>query len=694
MIYYMSDFETTVAPPETTADEAHNHTTRVWLAASVNVDDDKQRVIKRYSIEEWLDWVFSLPNHNQIFHNLGKFDGYFIFDALLTMGFKHLRPGGSAVGNYIVGTTGSFTVYVDMAPDTVADKRGWTPRVYNFIDSKDLLDTSVRSLGKSLGRDDLLKGDTPLLLPGQRLEDTPVVDQNGDPTGRMWTWAEALEYVDNDVLIVSAALRRMNALDYLDSGINTQAALAYNSMLIGKDPIDHPRVHRRAAFRARHTPKFADSVAPNVVQHTVFNPWGSKGRPDAIINGQVQSSTEYLERIAHCNEDIKYAYKGGFNWVNPIHQNQWVGEGMVLDVNSMYPYIYSTHPLPRFVAGITESEHINDPNSVDTLRAIVEREGLFPVVEFEVLDATCSDQAAPIIKPHTRDDNYNDPLEDGGYRVNETYARHIRYDKGIVLTSAELAYMLRWYTINEIHITKVTWYQRDEDLEARMRHHCEHWMRAKEQAGKNSFERLFAKLMVNTPYGKLGQYTRVYKEPEYQLIDGRLKTVQVHDSRGGRSNADIVTASYITAYGRVLLGETMNKIGMDRVLYGDTDSVHMLGIEEPSWFEDQGITIDQNKIGAWDIEATFSSAKFIKPKTYGEEINDGDATRWHTTCAGFTKQIPKHLFEVGASFPERINKVAPGGILLLDSMKSIQEPEYERVGYKVEPLYSPKYMQD
>lgn len=46
------------------------------------------------------------------------------------------------------------------------------------------------------------------------------------------------------------------------------------------------------------------------------------------------------------DKDIRRSYKGGFTYLNPIYKEKEVGEGVVLDVNSLYPYVMFDKMLP------------------------------------------------------------------------------------------------------------------------------------------------------------------------------------------------------------------------------------------------------------------------------------------------------------------------------------------------------------
>lgn len=46
------------------------------------------------------------------------------------------------------------------------------------------------------------------------------------------------------------------------------------------------------------------------------------------------------------DEELRKSYKGGFTYLNPIYKEKDVGEGEVLDVNSLYPSVMNSEILP------------------------------------------------------------------------------------------------------------------------------------------------------------------------------------------------------------------------------------------------------------------------------------------------------------------------------------------------------------
>ena len=63
---------------------------------------------------------------------------------------------------------------------------------------------------------------------------------------------------------------------------------------------------------------------------------------------------------------------------------------------------------------------------------------------------------------------------------------------------------------------------------------------------------------------------------------------------------------------------SIEKYGINKYIYSDTDSIHsLLSIEELKQF----CEIDDVKLGAWKHEGTFTKARFVRQKCYIEEIN-------------------------------------------------------------------------
>lgn len=152
--------------------------------------------------------------------------------------------------------------------------------------------------------------------------------------------------------------------------------------------------------------------------------------------------------------------------------------------------------------------------------------------------------------------------------------------------------------------------------------------------------RTTCKLYLNSLYGKFGQdyelpsYTIIpddyVKEDEFDLnINNitlekqtvKVKTRKVHkildnfiystnriDKKKQYAN-NIYVASYITMLSRCKLYEVIHKYGADKVLYGDTDSVKIIGEIDKSY-------INNTELGKWKYEGTYETFAFIGSKKY------------------------------------------------------------------------------
>ena len=100
-------------------------------------------------------------------------------------------------------------------------------------------------------------------------------------------------------------------------------------------------------------------------------------------------------------------------------------------------------------------------------------------------------------------------------------------------------------------------------------------------------------------------------------------------------------------------------------MYCDTDSIHILGWEEP-----KDIIVDDVKLGAWKCEGKFDRASFVKPKTYieisGDKVNVKACGMPQNIKDDFEKHlIPVEDFKVGfMSDKKLLFKRVEGGVIL------------------------------
>lgn len=333
--------------------------------------------------------------------------------------------------------------------------------------------------------------------------------------------------------------------------------------------------------------------------------------------------------------DIRQSYKGGFTYLSDRFKNLEVGKGIVLDVNSLYPSVMYYNNLPYGEGIFFEGKYVEDK-----------------IYNLYVQMFTCNFELKDGYIPTIQ-------LKNSLSFIPTEYVKSSNgEDVTLCLTSIDLMLFMQHY--NAYNITYHSGWKFKSTV-GLFKDYIDYWNGVKVQStiDGNKAMRTLAKLMLNALYGKFGLNPDVRsKYPTYD--HGRIKYVKGPKER--RSPIYIPVASFITAWARY---KTISSAQMvyDRFIYADTDSLHLVGTELPSNLE-----IDDTKLGAWKHESSFERARFIRQKTYVEQI-DGDL---HITCAGMPKQCYQHVtwdnFIEGSSFAGKlVPKHVEGGIVLADT---------------------------
>lgn len=729
MKHYVCDFETFTAPVTNTSDTIAmaNLETAVYKAVILDYDTKQHWLFN--DIQAFMEWVLNHEPACYNFHNLGGFDGAFIIDWLTHNGYQQKRRVAyMGNGEYLLddeitdrfwcGTIDGFTVYHGA-------------KAFNFLDTRNILTGSIKTFGLALvedGKTNLLKGETPLVEWGSKLEDYTTSD------GKPWTQSMLDEYILNDVLILRETMAAHNYVECVNNGITTAASLAANTMLADGVPDLKPVTE----FMTTSTPTWLlspeqiDWFENAIREHDKLMEWchenglvvrnkrdrrslvkeypeliglfPDKPKPKRPWPALKHFSTPWDDRQLSRDERkrlrvlkeasnplVRDSYKGGFNWVNPDTAYDEDGQVkkilspiLILDINSMYPWIYYTKRLPRIPV-----DFIRNMNMTELKERCEKGELLVARVHVK---ATCPSDKVPFIKPRTDDPRYRQRTD---FESFASYTRDLDHD--LTLTSPELKLMFETYNVENVSVKETVIYEEDEWLSRLLKRHCERWMQVKQHS--KGTERIFAKLQLNSAYGKLGQMPKTYTDYDYVMNSGRVIQIphveydedgnKIEQEPSGRRNSDVVTASFITAYGRCYLAESINRIGLDKFLYCDTDSMHVIFDREQ--LKDgtyAGLNIDSSELGAWALEGIALRGMYIKPKTYGEAVVQGiehpfmyleagewtGETVWKSTCAGFSNQIAEEDFKPGGVVIDKRHQMVKGGIVIVDYTMQIGQP--------------------
>ena len=355
------------------------------------------------------------------------------------------------------------------------------------------------------------------------------------------------------------------------------------------------------------------------------------------------------------DNDIRKSYKGGFTYLNEIYKNKETGCGIVLDVNSLYPsvmkYDYLPFGDPLFFEGRYEEDKLYKLYIQCFSCSFDLKKGMIPTLQIK-----------------------NNP----SFLPNE----YIKSSEGdivtLFLTNIDLELFLSHYNVYDI-----TWHNgwKFKALKGLFTNYIDYWTERKINAKKenNNVLYIISKLMLNSLYGKFGLNPRVRGKIPYLNEEGIVKYKLGEEEI--RKAIYIPVATFITSYARRKTIETsqsikdytINKYGIDYYIYSDTDSIHLLNIDEKEL--KQFVDIDDYELGKWKLESKFTRGKYLRQKCYIEEYED----KLNVTVAGLPKKLGKYInfdnfkqgMEILASDNDKDHKLrfkhVKGGVLLVDT---------------------------
>ena len=286
------------------------------------------------------------------------------------------------------------------------------------------------------------------------------------------------------------------------------------------------------------------------------------------------------------DDDIRLAYRGGIAMPNKKWARECVGRGIVIDKNSMYPWVMRTKLLPY---GKPWWSEVEDGDA-----------------DLFILSLTFTAKLKPNHIPCIqikRSIQFN----------SQEFLEEVNEPTTVSITSVDLEL---WQEQYDLKIWAINGYWNFKGIEGLFNDYIDKWMAVK--ANSTGGARTIAKLHLNSLYGKFAKNTDVTgKRP---VLDD-TGTVQYVMCDHEESNP-VYTAmgAFITAYARQDLIRSA-QANYERFLYCDTDSLHLLGEEEPD------LWLHPTELGAWKVEhdgQPFDKAVFLRAKQYCERFGDHD----------------------------------------------------------------------
>lgn len=361
-----------------------------------------------------------------------------------------------------------------------------------------------------------------------------------------------------------------------------------------------------------------------------------------------QRAFDRLFPVLHHHDDIKQSYRGGFTYVNPKFTGKTLGNGVVLDVNSLFPWVMRTKLLPH--------------GTPIFFRGKYEPDELYPLYTQMF---TCEFELKPGKIPTIQNRRF------GSEYITSSNDEQMT----LCLNSVDLELFLENY-----EIFNPVWHNGWKFMGSTglFDEYVDKWSDAKIQARKDENWGLYmiAKLFLNSLYGKFGtSRTRRSKIP---YMDGDVVAYKDTDPEQ-TDGVYVAMASFITSYAREKTIRAAQQICDDyaagrskiQFCYADTDSLHCIS-EDHSLPE--GLHIDKYELGAWKYESRFNRAKFLRAKCYiensTEKVDDPDAEyKLKVTVAGMPEechdQVTFSNFQIGAQYyGKKTPKIVPGGVVL------------------------------
>lgn len=335
------------------------------------------------------------------------------------------------------------------------------------------------------------------------------------------------------------------------------------------------------------------------------------------------------------DKECRAAYKGGWVYCNKPGDYP---ASICFDVNSLYPFVMYSFPMPCSHPLWFDGPYTDDdeyPLFIISFYADFKlKPGMLPTIQLK----------------HSRwhaDTDYI--VEHHGFTLQEP----------ITLTSIDFNLFLDHYDVFEISF--IGGYK-FKQISGVFKDYIDHWMRIKSTS--TGGKRALAKLMLNSLYGKFG------KNPDTTRKDVQFYDDKIHTKPGPKEQSNTVyvpLAAFVTAYARRHT-ITAAQCNIDRFIYADTDSIHLVGHDLP-----KQVDVHPSNLGSWKLEYRSSRSRYLKAKRYMvSTFDETGITKLSVTCAGMPDNIKKQVnwenFVIGHCFEGKlVHSIVPGGAVLINT---------------------------
>lgn len=342
--------------------------------------------------------------------------------------------------------------------------------------------------------------------------------------------------------------------------------------------------------------------------------------------------------------EIRRAYRGGFTIRDERFGGCITRSGLVLDVNSLYPFIMYTKLLPYGEPEFVKGKVIPTKERSLTIFSITFTAKLKP------------DHIACI------------QIKNSSFFAATEYLKEVKEPTTLMVTNVDWDLYQDHYDIDILAYGGGWRFKAERGM---FDSYIEKWSEIK--ANSSGGKREIAKLHLNALYGKFASNPNITSKIPIMEND-RVKLIRGNDE----TKQPIYTAVgvFITSWARDLTIRAAQD-NYSTFAYADTDSLHLLQDEPPTNLE-----IHPTKLGAWKLEYKFDAAYYIRPKAYlerhhecickpGDRQHADDAPCYTNRIAGLPEPVSSVLTFAdlidGTILHGKLNpKSVPGGVILKD----------------------------
>lgn len=370
------------------------------------------------------------------------------------------------------------------------------------------------------------------------------------------------------------------------------------------------------------------------------------------------------------DEFCRKSYKGGWTYYK-YNEPRTISDGLVFDVNSLYPSVMYECPLPY------GKPHYYSGKFEDKDEAFKKDYPLY----------ICHIKCHFMIKK----DHLPCIQIKGNHRFGETeYLKASGSEEPVelYLTSVDLKLYQDQYDIEILEFIDGIAFQGKVGI---FKDYIDYWSHIKIEASKsgNKGLRSLSKRMLNSLYGKFG--TNPESKIKHPYLDDNGIVSFFEEIGEPRESIYTPVASFTTAWAR---NKTIRsaQCNYDRFYYADTDSIHLSGLEPP--LENELFHIHESDLGKWKCEMVFHKAKYVRAKTYLESpyLKDGKVVENPSQldetcvksdhpdvkCAGMPENCKSLVtydnFDYGAEFDGKLMpKRIKGGVVLRETTYMIKK---------------------